>query len=63
MKIHHKRELQQTGINHSADNDYKEFLKIYRNCTKEPYSFFTIDTTLPADNAMRLRNNFSDSLL
>ena len=63
MKIHHKRELQQTGINHSADIDYKEFLKIYRNCTKEPYSFLTIDTTLPADNAMRLRNNFSDSLL
>ena len=34
----HKRELQQIAINHSADIDYKDF-KIYRNCTKEPYSF------------------------
>ena len=46
MKIHNKRELQQIAINQSADIDYKDFLKIYRDCTKEPYSFFTIDTTL-----------------
>ena len=31
MKIHNKRELQQIAINHSADIDYKDFLKIYRN--------------------------------
>ena len=55
MKIHNKRELQQIAINHSADIDYKDFLKIYRNCTKETYSFLTIDTTLPADNPMRFR--------
>ena len=39
------------------------FLKIYNNYTNEPYSFFTIDTRLPAGNPMRFRNNFSDSLL
>ena len=50
MKIHNRRELQQIAINHSAEIDYKDFLKIYRNRTKEPYSFFTIDTTLPADD-------------
>ena len=60
MNIHKKRELQQIAINHPADIDYKDFLKIYRNCTKEPYSFLTIDTTLPADNLMRFRKNFSD---
>ena len=38
MKIHNGRELQ-IAIDHSADIDYKEFLKIYRNCTKEPYYF------------------------
>ena len=54
MKIHNKRELQQIAI------DYKDFLKIYRNCTKEPYSFLTIDTTLPADTLMRFRKNFAD---
>ena len=36
MEIHNKRELQQIAINHSADIDYNDFLKIYRNCTNEP---------------------------
>ena len=63
MKIHSRRELQQIAINHSADIDYKDFLKIYRNCTKESYSFFTINTILPADNPMRFRKNFLDSPL
>ena len=45
VKIHNKKELQQIAINHSADIDYKDFLKIYRSCTKEPYSFFTTNTT------------------
>ena len=61
MKIHNRRELQNIGIDHSADIDFKYFLKIYRNCTKEPYAFLTIDTTLPADYPMRFRTNFSDS--
>ena len=61
MKIPIGRELQPIVINHSADIDYKDFLKIYRNCTKE--SFLTINTTLPADNPVRFRNNFSDSPL
>ena len=60
MKIHNRRELQQIAIDHSADIDYKGFLKIYRNCTNEPSSFLTIDTTLPADNPVRFRKYFSD---
>ena len=63
MKIHNKRELQRIAINHSANIDCNDFLKIYRNCTNDPYSFFTIDTTLPADISMRFRKTFSDSLL
>ena len=47
MKINNKRELQNIAINHSAAIDYKDFIKIYRECTKEPYNFLTIDTTLP----------------
>ena len=39
IKIHNRRELQKISINHSADIYYKDFLKIYKNCTKEPYSF------------------------
>ena len=33
------------AINYSADIDYKDFIKIYRGCTKEPFNFLTIDTT------------------
>ena len=42
MKTHNRRELQQIAIDLSADIDYKDFLKIYRNCTKELYSFLYI---------------------
>ena len=45
MKIYNKRELQQIAINHSADIIYKDFRKIYKKCTRESYSFLTIDTT------------------
>ena len=45
MKINNRRELQNTAINHSADIDYKDFMNIYRECTKEPFNFLTIDTT------------------
>ena len=57
-KIHNKRELKNTGINHSADIDYKVFVKIYTICTNVPYSFWAIETTLPAGNPMRFRKNF-----
>ena len=53
MKIHNKREQQQIAINHSADIDYEDFMKIYRKCTNEPYSFVTIDITLPTNNYLR----------
>ena len=43
MKINNKRELQNIAINHSADIDYKDFIKMYRECTKEPYNFLTIN--------------------
>ena len=34
MKISNKRELQNAAINHSGDINYKDFMKIYRECTK-----------------------------
>ena len=62
MKINNKRELQNIAINHSADIDYKDFLKIYRECTKEPFKFLTIDTTLPASDPLRFLKKLFDSL-
>ena len=61
MKINNKRELQNIAINHSADIDYQDFKKIYRECTKEPYNFLTIDTALPAGDLLRFRKNLFDS--
>ena len=62
MKISNKRELQDIAINHSADIGCKDFIKIYRECTKEPYNFLTIDTTLPSTNTLRFRKNLFDTL-
>ena len=61
MKINNKRELQNIVINHSADIGYKDFVKIYRKSTKEPYSFLIIDTTLPASDPLRLRKKLFQS--
>ena len=56
MKINNKRELQNIAINHSADIDYKDFIKMYRECTKEPYNFLIIDTKLASNNRKNLYN-------
>ena len=57
MKINNKRELQNIAINHSADIDYQDFIKIYRECIKGPYNILTIDTTLPTSDPLRFRKN------
>ena len=57
MKIPNKRELQQIALNHSSDIDFKDFMNIYKKCTKESYSFLVNDTTLPSDNPLRFRKN------
>ena len=55
MKTPNKRELQEIAFNHSSDIDFKDFMKIYKRCTVEPYSFLVNDTTLPSDNPLRFR--------
>ena len=53
MKTNNKRELQNIAINHSADIDYQDFIKIYRECAREPYNCLTIDGTLPASVSLK----------
>ena len=60
FKLNNKRELQNIAINHSADIDYKDFVNIYRNCTREPYNFLIIDTTQPVDK--RFNKKFNEPL-
>ena len=62
MTIYRKKELQNIASNHSADIDYKDFVKIYRKCTNEPYSFLTINTTLPVNKSLGFRKNLLDPL-
>ena len=61
MKISNNRELQNIAINHSADIEYNDFMKIYRECIKEPYSFLTNDTTLPASDPIKFRKKLFQS--
>ena len=57
MNIPNKRELQQIVINRSSDVNFKDFMKIYKNCTLKPYSFLFNDRILPLDNPLRFRKN------
>ena len=43
MEIGNKKELKSLAEEKSVNLDYKDFLKIYNYCTREPYSFMTID--------------------
>ena len=55
MKIPNKRELQQVASNHSCDIDFKDFMKLYKDYTKEPYLLLVNDTTLSSDNLVQFR--------
>ena len=60
MKIGHKKELKRIAEEKSGHLDYKDFLKIYNYCTKEPYSFMTIDARPTA--TMVFKKNFNEPI-
>ena len=57
MKILNKRELQQIALNHSSKISFKDFIKIHKKSTAEPYSFLVNDATLASDNPLKFRKN------
>ena len=57
MKINNRKKLQNIAINHTADIDYIDFVRIYREYTRKQYSFLLIDTKLPASDPLRFRKN------
>ena len=61
MKINNRKELQNIAINHSADDDYNDLGRIYRECKRKLRSFLTIDTTLPASDPLRSWKNLLPS--
>ena len=43
--------------NRSSDIGFKGFKKLYKDYTKEAYSFLVNDTTLLSDNPLQFRKN------
>ena len=58
MKIGDRKELKKIAGEKSGHLYYKDFLKIYNYCTKESYSFMTIDARTTA--TMVFRRNFTE---
>ena len=58
MKIGNKKELKRIAEEKSGHLDYKDFFKMYNYCTKEPYSFMTIDPRPTA--TIPFKRNFND---
>ena len=60
MKISNKKELKRIVEEKSDHLDYKDFLKMYNNCTEEPYSFMTIGTRPTA--SVTFKKNFNEPI-
>ena len=58
MKIGNKKELKSITEEKSGHLDHKDFLKMYNYCTREPYSFMTIDARPTA--TMVFKKNFTE---
>ena len=60
MKIGDKKELKSIAEENSGHLDFKDFLKIYNYCTKEPYSFMMVDIRPTA--RVIFKKNFDESI-
>ena len=60
MKIRNKREFQQIALNYSSDISTKDFIKIHKKCTAEPFSVLVNDASLASDNLLLFRKNLFD---
>ena len=61
MKINNKNLLKRIAEEKSGHLDYKDFLKVYNYCTKEPHSFMTIDARPTA--TIPFKKNFDEPLI
>ena len=60
MKIGNKKELKSIAEENSGHLDFKDFLKIYKYCTNEPYSFMVVDTRTTA--RVTFKKNFNEPI-
>ena len=54
MKIPHKMLLQEIPLKDSSDLEFKDFMKHYKDYTKEPFLFLVKNTMLPSDNLLKV---------
>ena len=52
-----KKELQQIASNNSLNIEFKYFMKVYKDYSKEPFSFLVKGKTLSLDNSLRFMRN------
>ena len=57
MKIPNKGEIQEIASNYLSDVDFKDFIKLYKDYTKESQSLFMNDTNFSSDTPLRFRKN------
>ena len=60
MRIGNKKKLKRIAEEKSGHLDYKDFFKMYNYCTKDPYSFMTIDTRPTA--TIQFKKNFNEPI-
>ena len=60
MKIGNKKELKSIAEENSGHLDFKDFLKMYNYCTREPYSFMMVDTRPTA--GITFKKNFNEPI-
>ena len=53
IKLPTERELLQAASNYSSDTEFKNFVKLSKDDTEEP--FLVNNTALPSDNLFRVR--------
>ena len=58
MKIGNKKELKSIAEENSSHLDFKDLLKTYNYCTKEPYSIMLVDTRPTA--RVTFKKNFDE---
>ena len=51
-------ERQHIASNHLSDIECKDFMKLYKNYTKEPFPFLVNNTNLLLSNPLKFRKNF-----
>ena len=57
MKIPNEKEVQHITFNHSSDIEFKDFMKLYKDYTKELCSLLVNNTSLSSDNPVKPKKN------